>query len=213
MREQPVGISGSVFHPLEGSTLIKECFDDLLRKASLIDDSFEQAFFIMVQLPYLQPFDDVNKRTSRLAANIPLIRENLSPLSFVDVPEQSYIDGLLGIYELNQTELLSYLFVWAYERSSARYSAVRQSMGEPDKFRLAYRKKIIELIAKIVTTGMNKKLVTQVIKEFASAKIDLQDRTRFIEVAETELLNLHEGNMARYRIRLSQFENWQMNWK
>ena len=31
----------------------------------------------MVQLPYLQPFEDVNKRTSRLAANISLTRHNL----------------------------------------------------------------------------------------------------------------------------------------
>ena len=96
----------------------------------------------MVHLPYLQPFDDVNKRTSRLSANIPLIRENLSPLSFVDVPEQAYIDGLLGVYELNQIELLRDVFVWAYERSCARYSAVRQPLGEPDKFRLRYRDRI-----------------------------------------------------------------------
>ena len=68
----------------------------------------------MVQLPYLQAFDDVNKRVSRLAANIPFIRENLSPLSFVDVPETAYIDGLLGIYALNRTELLADVFVWAY---------------------------------------------------------------------------------------------------
>jgi Fic family protein len=33
----------------------------------------------MVYLPYQQPFEDVNKRVARLAANIPLIRHNLSP--------------------------------------------------------------------------------------------------------------------------------------
>jgi len=58
----------------------------------------------MVHLPYLQPFEDVNKRVSRLASNLPLIRENLSPLSFVDVPEQAYVDGMLGVYELNRVE-------------------------------------------------------------------------------------------------------------
>jgi Fic family protein len=42
----------------------------------------------MVHLPYLQPFEGVNKRTSRLAANIPLIRHNLCPLSFIDVPQR-----------------------------------------------------------------------------------------------------------------------------
>ena len=44
--------------------LIEECFDQILDTTSAIDDPFEQAFFFMVQLPYLQPFDDVNKRVS-----------------------------------------------------------------------------------------------------------------------------------------------------
>jgi len=98
-------------------------------------------------MPYLQPFEDVNKRVSRLSANISLIRRNLCPLSFVDVPDRAYIDGILGVYELNRIELLRDVFVWAYERSCARYSAVRQSLGEPDPFRLRYRKKIYEFVA------------------------------------------------------------------
>ena len=60
-------------------------------------------------------------------------------MSFVHVPERAYIDGVLAVYELNRVELLRDVFVWAYERSSAGYSAVRQSLGEPDPFRLRYR--------------------------------------------------------------------------
>ena len=90
--------------------LIEECFRQLLDKAALIPDPFEQAFFALVQLPYLQPFLDVNKRVSRLAANLPLIRANLCPLSFVDVPIHAYVDGLLGVYELNRIELLRDVF-------------------------------------------------------------------------------------------------------
>ncbi len=71
-----------------------------LKKTTAIDNPFEQAFFAMVHLPYLQPFENVNKRVSRLSANLPLIRDNLCPLSFVDVPEQAYFDGLMGVYEL-----------------------------------------------------------------------------------------------------------------
>lgn len=213
LREQPVGIGGSVFYPLEGGSLIKACFEEVLRKAAAIQDPFEQAFFVMVQLPYLQPFDDVNKRTSRLAANIPLICENLSPLSFVDVPEREYIDGLLGIYELNRTELLRDVFVWAYERSCARYSAVRQSMGEPDRFRLQYRDNITNLINEVVSNCMDKKAAALFVKEYAVNEIDHKDQARFIEATETELLNMHEGNMARYRIRPSQFASWRSNWR
>jgi hypothetical protein len=51
----------------------------------------------MVQLPYLRAFEDVNKRVPRLAANIPLIQRNLSPISFVDVPHDTYTHGILGV--------------------------------------------------------------------------------------------------------------------
>ena len=82
-----------------------------------------QDFFLMAQLPYLQPFEDVNKRVSRVGANISLIKQNLCPLSFIDVPERAYVEGTLGVYELNEVDLLRDVFVWAYERSCQRYHA------------------------------------------------------------------------------------------
>lgn len=89
LRTRTVDISGTVFHPLDVPQIIDECFQQIIDATAAINDPFEQAFFVMVHLPYLQPFEDVNKRVSRLAANLPLIRENLSPLSFVDMPENS----------------------------------------------------------------------------------------------------------------------------
>ena len=73
----------------------------------------------MVHVPYLQPFEDVNKRVSRLAANVPLIRSNLCPLSFVDVPERAYVAAVLGVYELERVELLADLFVWSRTRTGS----------------------------------------------------------------------------------------------
>ena len=109
--------------------------------------------FLMVQLPYLQPFVDVNKRTSRLAANISLIKSNLVPLSFIDVPGSVYIDGLIGVYEHTRVELLRDVFVWAYERSCRRYKTVRDSLPEPDRFRLKYRDALIEAVGEVVRLG------------------------------------------------------------
>ena len=212
LRQHSVGIGASVFQPLQGGVLINESFDEVLFKANAIRDPFEQAFFAMVHLPYLQAFDDVNKRVSRLAANIPFIRENLSPLSFVDVPEKAYIEGLLGIYELNRTELLVDVFVWAYERSCARYSAARQSLGDPDPFRLRYREFIAQLVSNIVRSTMSKREAVSAIKQFAEREIIEQDRARFMEIVETELMGLHEGNIARYRLKPSEFESWITQW-
>src|ERR1035438_1925019 len=104
LRSKPVGISGTVFHPLEVPQAIEENFQQILDKATAIVDAFEQSFFVMVHIPYLQTFEDVNKRVSRLSANIPLVRRNLCPLSFVDVPVDDYVDATLGVYELNRVD-------------------------------------------------------------------------------------------------------------
>jgi len=212
LRHIIVGIERSAFHPLEIPGLIEEYFDLLLARAALIEDPFEQAFFVMVQLPYLQPFDDVNKRVSRLAANIPLIRANLAPLSFTDVPGELYTQAILGVYELGRVELLKDVFLWAYQRSAARYAAVRQSMGEPDPFRLRYRDAIREVIAEVVRGAMPRKAGDAHVRSRAGEAIPPGDQDQFVEVAETELLCLHEGNFARYQIRPLDFATWQKAW-
>jgi len=213
LRSIPVGVRGSVYHPLEVPQVIEECFRQILATASEIEDPFEQAFFVMVHIPYLQPFEDVNKRVSRLASNIPLIRHNLCPLSFVDVPEQAYIDGNLAVYELNRIELLRDVFVWAYNRSCARYSAVRQSLGEPDPIRLKYREQIKELVAKVVRDCVDKRTAVGLITRQATEKVPAEIHGRFVEIVETELSSLHEGNIARYRLRIEEFRNWLKIWK
>lgn len=213
LRNKPVGITGTVFHPLEVTQSIEQQFGLILEKAEAIEDAFEQAFFVMVHLPYLQPFEDVNKRVSRLAANIPLVRRNLCPLSFVDVPQEDYVHGILGVYELNRVEYLRDVFIWAYERSCARYSAVRQSLGEPDSFRLKYRAPIGHVVAEVVRSGKDKKAAVKWIATQAKATIPTPDRGRFIEAVETELSSLHEGNIARYRLRPSEFSAWIVTWR
>ncbi len=211
LRNFGVGIQQSVYTPLGIPQVIEEMFDLMLEKASQVEDPFEQAFFIMVQLPYLQPFDDVNKRVSRLAANIPLNTSNLIPISFIDVPDSLYIKGMLAVYELNRVELLKDVFLWAYERSTARYSALRQSLGEPDPFRLKYRDAIRSLIAEIVPKGLRHKEATDLIERKA-AEIQERDQSKFKEAVETELMSLHEGNIARYWIRPSEFLQWKNVW-
>lgn len=213
LRTERIGIGQSVYLPLEVPQLIEEFFDQLLATAAAIRDPFEQAFFVMIQLPYLQPFIDVNKRVSRLALNIPFIKRNLSPLSFVAVPDTSYTQGLLGVYELNRIELIKDVFLWAYERSSERYAAVRQSLGEPDAFRLRHRAALKQVIAEIIRGAMQQSQAAVHIKAWANRHVTGPERARFIEVVETELLSLHEGNFARYQIRPSEFQAWRKAWE
>jgi hypothetical protein len=206
LRRIAVAIGNSVYHPLEMPQLIEECFQQVVDTAAAIGNPFEQAFFAMVHLPYLQPFEDVNKRVSRLAANIPLIRKNLSPLSFIDVPKQAYVDGLFAVYELNRVELLRDVFVWAYERSAQRYVAVRQSLGEPDKFRLRFRNELIEVVGEIVRRG-GAPAVEEVAKA-ACERVPAEHLDDFVRMTIKEVENLHEGNFARFRLRPSEYHAW-----
>jgi hypothetical protein len=213
LRRMGVGIGKSTFHPLELPQLIEECFNQLLDTAAAIQDPFEQALFAMVQLPYLQPFDDVNKRVSRLSANIPFIKHNLSPLSFIDVPRALYTDALLGVYELNKIDLLRDVFIWAYDRSAARYAAVRQSMGEPDPFRLKHKAALRQIVGEVVRGRMDRKAAAAYVASWVEKNdIPAAEREKFRDMAEAELVSLHEGNFARYQIRPSEFEGWQQVW-
>jgi Fic family protein len=207
LRTHPVQIGGSLFVPLAVPQTIEECFNEILRKAGDIRDPFEQAFFIMVHIPYLQPFEDVNKRVSRLGANISLIKQNLSPLTFIDVPERAYIDALLGVYELKRVELLRDLFVWAYERSAKEYVVIRKSLAQPEPLRLRYRRQLHELVAEIVREKQPDFLPT--VERYAEEHIDEEDRAAFCEMVQDEIKRLHLGIIARYRLRPSEFAGWQ----
>ena len=118
----------------------------------------------------------------------------------------------LGVYERNDISLLRDVFLWAYERSAGRYAAVRQSMGEPDTFRLRYRETLRDIIRDVVRGPMNRKAARAHLAEIAREIIPAADQDQFIEVAETELLGLHEGNFARYQVRPSEFAAWHLIW-
>jgi len=206
LRETPVAIGASTYIPTAIPQLIDEMFVRLLELGAAIRDPFEQSFFLLVHIPYLQPFVDVNKRTSRVASNIPLIKRNLVPLSFIDVPEQTYIDGLIGIYELNRVELLRDVFLWAYERSARRYKTVRDSLPEPDPFRLKYRTALTEVVGEAVRRRLPTTI--DVLTDLSRPLVPAEDLRRFTELALTELNGLHEGNIARFRLRPSEFREW-----
>jgi len=207
LRRRPVEIAGTVFHPLAMPQVIEDCFLLLLQKTSAIADPFEQAFFLMVQLPYLQPFEDVNKRVSRLGVNMPLIKHNLCPLSFVDVPERAYIEGTLGVYERNQIDLLRDVFVWAYERSCQRYLAITQAMVEPDPLKIKYREALIQAVQAVIKSLLQP--IPEIIAKVAAAHVTRADQPAFTEMLTVALRQLHEGSIARYRLRRSEYLAWQ----
>ncbi len=209
LRTIAVGIAGTTYIPLESPQLIRECFDLFIDKVNEIDDAFEQSLFSIVHLSYLQAFEDVNKRTGRLVANIPLIRKNLKPLSFTEVQPAAYVPALLGVYERNDISLIRDLYIWAYTRSSQKYTAIQQSMGEPNVLKLKYRTVINEIVRSIILEQIpGSQLVKKLSESIETSKIPAADRAAFFNLVETEFLNLHEGNIARFKVLPSEFLTW-----
>jgi hypothetical protein len=94
---------------------------------------------------------DVNKRVSRVAANIPFIKHNLCPLSFIDVSVQVYTDAVLGPFR-------------------ASPETIRKSIP---------------------------------------SSVVLKDYEKFTQLVMDEFANLHEGNISRFKLKLSDFRTWQ----
>jgi hypothetical protein len=121
--------------------------------------------------------------------------------------QDMYMAALLGIYERNNVLLLKEVFIWAYEKSAVRYASLRQTLGEPNPFRLQYRNQLRTLVKHIIQNALNAEQASVWIKTFALA-VPEADRPKFIEIVDEELLSLHEGNFARYQVTPSQFSRW-----
>lgn len=206
IRQHAVDIGKSVYRPLSTPQQVDDALGVLLGKANQIGDPFEQSFFMMVHLPYLQPFADINKRTSRLAANLPLFRANLCPLTFLDVPEQAYSRATLGVYEMTRVELLRDLYVWAYERSTQEYLAIKQNLAEPDPLRLAWRDFIKQTIREVITRPELEPLSS--IQRAVAERVPEGEQAGVQALIIEELRRVHEGVLERYGLRPSEYTAW-----
>lgn len=206
LRTRAVKIGGSVYVPLGLPQQVEELFGIVLEMAEEIVDPFEQAFFLMAHLPYLQPFEDANKRVSRLAANIPLIKHNLVPLSFLGVPENAYIEGLLGVYELQRVELLRDVFTWDYERSCQQYATVQRHVAQPDVFRLWHRIALGETIRTIVKEREDADAAS--IRRVMPESIGGVEEGKFVELVLKEFESVTEANAVRFGLHAFEFAAW-----
>lgn len=151
IRQMVVRIHGTLYQPADPPALLEENFKTILEKAELINNPIEAAFFLWVNIAYLQPFEDGNKRASRLLANIPLMILNCSPLSFIGVSRQDYADAMIAVYERNDVRVARDLFCWAYRQSIAHYREVLRNMPPPtdamvqwhDQVKLAVRDSVL----------------------------------------------------------------------
>lgn len=202
IRSGVVTISNSSYKPLDVRESLESCLDQIVQKASEIKDPFEQSFFLTAHLPYLQPFVDCNKRTARVVCNIPLLRNGVAPMSWMDVEPTAFTDGLIAIYELNEVGLLSEVFVDGYMRSIERFNIMKNER-EPDEVRLKYASEIRQAVKFQVLEQ----------EDFVPASVAPQDVAAFLGHVEAELArvaDLDQAAMARNKVKAGDVIAWRM---
>ena len=205
LRRMAVGIVHSSYKPLDDQFGIEEEFAILIEKAAAIPEPFEQSFFLLVHIPYLQAFDDINKRTSRVASNIPLLKADLAPMSFLTMDDRAYIDGLIGVYELNNVALLREAYIEAYTASAENYKTLRGEVESPSKAALAYRDFVRAAVRRSVLEWKAFR-PEKVMAMAAEEGIPEDDRQQVTDYVGQQFRGLHEGNVIRYRLRPDDLE-------
>lgn len=201
IRNTPITIRDCSYRPLEVRESIESCLNDVLAKASQIEDPFEQSFFLNVHIPYLQPFVDCNKRTARLLCNIPLLRAGLAPMSWMDVDRDAYRDALIAVYELNEPGMLSEVFEDGYMRSVEHFNIMLHSR-EPDEIVLKYGPEIRESVRNRILNNDD---------SIPNSVADV-DAAAFINKVEIELdkvIALDPAKLFKNKLREGDIQAWQ----
>ena len=202
IRKTVVNISNSVYLPTQIPNLLEEMLGLIIEKARHIKNPVEAAFFLWVNIAYLQPFEDGNKRTSRLCANLPLMLSNCAPLSFLDVEQEDYAIAVTGVYERLDVTLAAQLFEWTYRRSIEKYQVVLESMGMLDPFRARHREHLGEAMRLVVQE------TATAVEALEALSLTQADQDAFLALLRRELQSLEPFNCARYRLSIRKTEAW-----
>ena len=78
-----------------------------------------------VLIAYIQPFEDGNKRTSRIMGNAVLMAHGLCPLSYRNANETEYKKAVILFYEQNNHSYYKKLFLGQFEFAVRNYFRVK----------------------------------------------------------------------------------------
>ena len=208
-RLREVGIESSVYRPLSIPTEITDTLNRVLEKCAQITDPFEQSFFALIHLAYLQPFGDGNKRTSRLMANIPLLKANLCPISFLATPKRAYTTGLLGVYELNRVEMMRDVYVSSYEQTAHRIHLDKDREVAPDILELHYRSEIGGFVRDIIQKAQDYNYIGVLKREIDEFnELNTKQKKDLLHIVLEKSRKAPITLMRRYGISLQEYQEW-----
>lgn len=121
-RRKPVGVLGSKYQPLDNIHQITEAVDALARAVAKMQSPYAKALVALLGISYIQPFEDGNKRASRLMADAILMAHDCAPLSYRSVEESEYREAMLVFYELNSIVTFKKIFIAQYDFAARNYA-------------------------------------------------------------------------------------------
>lgn len=207
VRDYGVRIGGSTYIPFEDHNLLKMRLSHLTAKAALIEDPYEQSLFLLIHLSYLQAFADVNKRTARLSANIPLIKNNLVPLSFNDIEKEDYTSAMIAVYELQDIRPLLDLYLFSYMRTCVLYDSTVKSIGF-DEIRVRYRSQRRVLIREVILNRLAGSSLQNYIISQAPKLVGEEDSAAFLEDVLEDLKEIDISRLAGLGVTPDELNAW-----
>ena len=111
LRNNIVGITGTKYRPLDNQYQIKEALEKVIKIVNNTKEPIEKAIILSLMISYIQPFEDGNKRTSRILSNAILIAYNYCPLSFRSIEVSDYKKAIILFYEQNNALFFKELYI------------------------------------------------------------------------------------------------------
>lgn len=207
VRDHNIRIGGSTYIPIEDPRQLQQNLNLICEKATAIHDPFEQSLFLLVHISYLQAFADVNKRTARLATNIPLIKQNLVPLSFNDVEREDYLSSIIAVYELQDVRPIIDLFIFSYLRTCATYDATVKAIGI-DEIRVRFRQERRGVLREIILRQLTGKELEEYIAIQVPKIIPEEVQKDFLEDLSEDLDLMDLSRIAGLGISPEQLNDW-----
>ncbi|KKR53012.1 MAG: hypothetical protein UT90_C0016G0034 [Parcubacteria group bacterium GW2011_GWA1_40_21] len=122
LRKKAVGITGTKYRPLDNEYQIREMMGKTVEVVNKkLNDPFSKAIFTTLMISYIQPFEDGNKRASRLLGNAILLANNACPLSYRSVNEADYKKAVILFYEQNSARFFKELFIEQFKFAVSNY--------------------------------------------------------------------------------------------
>lgn len=121
LRKRAVGIIGAKYRPLDNEFQIREALERACGLVNKEKNPFAKALLVSLVIAYIQPFEDGNKRTSRLVANALLMAYGMCPLSYRSVDEVEYKKAVIIFYEQNNLHYFKKLFMEQFEFAVENY--------------------------------------------------------------------------------------------